>query len=173
MLYTTLISIIVFTLYLGVTLLRFQTIPPSLSDTYYKWGTKGWIFTISMCVTAALMLPAMIAVGEGNVWQFLGFLSPASLVFVGVAPRFKTDLTETKIHCISALICGTSAILWCILAVHLWWVLLISFAVIAGAFYFTSRKSIKTIQGCIHDEYTFWVEMWAFLSAFLALLIAL
>lgn len=140
-------------------------IPESLSNTYYLWkekNGKGWLFCLMMYIVVALMMPAWITISEGSNFQFLAFLAPASLMFVGTAPRFKDFSLENKVHTISAIIAAACSLLWVALVTPYWWVMLIWCGIIALASVLTS--SHKT-------AYTYWLEQIAFGSTFTAAII--
>jgi len=169
----TIAAVSIFTIYLAVSLITFRTIPPSLSATYYLWEEKkkglGFLFMGAMAATAFLLLPVMIELGEGSNWGFLGFFAPVGLLFVAAAPRFKSS--EYTVHATAAVICGIAAILWCILTVHLWWVIpSVLLADIIWFFCAQGRQNSPT--GAFFSEtMTFWIEMEAFYSTFVALII--
>ena len=140
-------------------------VPESLSNTYYlykeKWN-KGWLFCLMMYLVVALMMPAWITLSEGSNFQFLAFLAPASIAFVGTAPRFKDGDLENKVHTISAIIAAACSLLWVAMVTPYWWVMLIWLGFIALAAILTS--SYKT---CL----VYWLEQVAFLSTFTAAII--
>ena len=137
-------------------------VPESLSNTYYlykeKWN-KGWLFCLMMYLVVALMMPAWITLSEGSNFQFLAFLAPASIMFVGTAPRFKDGDLENKVHTISAIIAAACSLMWVALVTPYWWVMLIWLGFIALTSVLTS--SYKT---CL----VYWLEQVAFLSTFTA-----
>lgn len=137
-------------------------VPESLSNTYYLWkqkNGKGWLFCVMMYAVVALMMPAWITLSEGSNFQFLAFLAPASIAFVGTAPRFKDSQLESRVHTISAIIAATCSLLWVALVTPYWWVMLIWLGFIALTAILTS--SYKT-------AYVYWLELVAFLSTFTA-----
>lgn len=161
----TTISIIVATAiyvaYNAVSLALFG-IPESLSNTYYLWkekNGKGWPFCLMMYLVVALMMPAWISLSEGSNFQFLAFLAPASIAFVGTAPRFKDSQLESRVHTVSAIIAAICSLLWVALVTPYWWVVLIWLGFIALAAILTS--SYKT---CL----VYWLEQVAFGSTFTA-----
>ena len=137
-------------------------VPESLSNTYYlykeKWN-KGWLFCLMMYLVVALMMPAWISLSEGSNFQFLAFLAPASIMFVGTAPRFKDSQLESRVHTVSAIIAAACSLLWVALVTPYWWVMLIWLGFIALASVLTS--SYKT-------AYVYWLEQVAFGSTFTA-----
>lgn len=137
-------------------------VPESLSNTYYLWkqkNGKGWLFPLMMYLVVALMMPAWISLSEGSNFQFLAFLAPASIMFVGTAPRFKDSDLECKVHTYSAYIAAACSLLWVALVTPYWWVMLIWLGFIALAAILTS--SYKT-------AYVYWLEQVAFGSTFTA-----
>jgi hypothetical protein len=138
------------------------SIPESLSNTYYLWkqkNGKGWLFCLMMYLVVALMMPAWISLSEGSNFQFLAFLAPASIMFVGTAPRFKDGDLENKVHTVSAIIAATCSLLWVALVTPYWWVMLIWLGLIALAAILTS-----SYKSCL----VYWLEQIAFLSTFTA-----
>lgn len=137
-------------------------VPESLSNTYYlykeKWN-KGWLFCLMMYLVVALMMPAWITLSEGSNFQFLAFLAPASIMFVGTAPRFKDSQLESRVHTISAVIAAACSLLWVALVTPHWWIMMPWCSFVGGASVLTS--SYKT---CL----VYWLEQVAFGSTFTA-----
>lgn len=139
-------------------------IPRSLSDTYYLWRArngKGWYFSLMMYAVVALMMPAWITMSEGSDFQFLAFLAPAAIAFVGTAPRFKDTELENHVHMTSAYLAAAFALAWVALVTPYWWMILIWFGLISGILTITKTYS------CI----TYWLETIAFGSTFTATII--
>ncbi len=153
------IATTIFVAYNAVSLANFG-IPESLSNTYYLWkekNGKGWLFCLMMYLVVALMMPAWISLSEGSNFQFLAFLAPASIAFVGTAPRFKDSQLENKVHTISAIIAAACSLLWVALVTPYWFSIpIFAFIFVIKAWY---TKSIKT-------AYTYWLEQVAFGSTF-------
>lgn len=138
------------------------SIPESLSNTYYLWKEKngnGWLFCLMMYLVVALMMPAWITLSEGSNFQFLAFLAPASIAFVGTAPRFKSGGLENKVHMTSAYIAAACSLAWVALVTP-YWVAILIYVVFEGAKAFFS----KTYKTCL----VYWLEQVAFLSTFTA-----
>lgn len=136
------------------------SIPESLSNTYYLWSEKsgkGWLFPLMMYAVVALMMPAWISLSDGSNFQFLAFLAPASIAFVGTAPRFKDGDLENKVHTVSAIIAAACSLLWVALVTPYWY----SIPIYAGLYISKAvlTKSIKT-------SYVYWLEQIAFCSTF-------
>ena len=135
-------------------------IPESLSNTYYLYkekSNKGWLFPLMMYAVVALMMPAWISLSEGSDFQFLAFLAPAAIAFVGTAPAFKSDDLENKVHSISAVIAATCSLAWVALITPHWCVILIWFYIAASLSLFTS-----TCKTCL----VYWLEQVAFGATF-------
>lgn len=159
----TTISIIVatciYTAYNAISLALFG-IPESLSNTYYLWkerSNKGCLFCLMMYVVVALMMPAWITLSEGSDFQFLAFLAPAAIAFVGTAPAFKSDDLENKVHAYSAIMAAACSLLWVSLVTPYGWIILIWCSIVGGASVLTS--SYKTC-------FVYWLEQVAFGATF-------
>ena len=131
-------------------------IPESLSNTYYRFN-KGFLFPAMMYLVVAFMMPAWITMSEGSNFQFLAFLAPAAIAFVGTAPAFLSSDLENKVHSIAALIAAACSLLWVILVTPYWWTILVFLGLVALAAFLT--KTYKT-------SYVYWLEMIAFGSTF-------
>lgn len=155
------IATAIYVAYNTISLVYFD-VPESLSNTYYLYKEKcgkGWLFCIMMYAVVLLMMPAWIGLSEGSNWQFLAFLAPASIMFVGTAPRFKDSDLENKVHSISAIIAAICSLVWVAIVTPFWWVILICLGLVVLAAVFTS--SYKT-------AYVYWLEQVAFLSTFVS-----
>ena len=137
------------------------SIPESLSNTYYLWrekNGKGWLFPLMMYAVVILMMPAWITMSEGSDFQFLSFLAPASIAFVGTAPRFKDSQLESRVHTVSAIIAAACSLAWVALVTPYEWVMLIWWSIINGCFAITKSYSCRV----------YWLEQVAFGSTFTA-----
>lgn len=118
---------------------------------------KGWYFSLMMYSVVALMMPAWITISEGSDFQFLAFLAPAAIAFVGTAPRFKDTNLENHVHMTSAYLAAAFALLWVALVTPYWWVILIWLCIVACLAVLTS--SYKTAL-------VYWLETIAFGATF-------
>lgn len=124
------------------------------------WGEWGdgineWSFITFL--SAALMIPVLLEAAEGNPWQFLGFLAPASLFFVAFSPNYKTDKLANTLHQCGAWCSVLFIISYLILIPHLAWVI-IPFSAIAG------------IMSLIYKESRMlWFEIAGYASAYAAM----
>ena len=140
--------------------IAFFGIPESLSNTYYLYkekSGKGWLFCLMMYLVVAFMMPAWITMSEGSNFQFLSFLAPAAIAFVGTAPAFLSSDLENKVHSIAALIAAACSLLWVILVTPYWWIILVWIGIVIAQASFT--ESVKT-------SYIYWLEMVAFGATF-------
>ena len=117
------------------------------------------VWSMVTFIAAFLMLPAMVERGEGNLLQCLGFFTPLYLIVVALTPRYETVHKQYVIHLIGTILCAATATAWLFFVRHLWWVGLISLAVMAAAAYFT-----KTWK----KSYVFWLEMALFAASYAA-----
>lgn len=140
--------------------IAFFGIPESLSMTYYLYKekcNKGWLFCLMMYAVVALMMPAWITMSEGSNFQFLAFLAPAAIAFVGTAPAFLSSDIENKVHSIAALIAAACSLLWVILVTPYWWTILVFLGLVALGAFLTKTYKIS---------YVYWLEMVAFGATF-------
>lgn len=140
-------------------------VPHSLSMTYYHWKNKykvGFLFPIMMYLVVAFMMPAWLSMSEGSAFQFLAFLAPAAIAFVGTAPAFLSSDLENKVHSISAVIAAVCSLLWVGLVTPYWWIT-IGIWTIVCVLYALLTKTVKT-------SYTYWLETIAFGATFTATL---
>lgn len=153
------VATIIYVVYNAIAIAIFG-IPESLSNTYYLWkerNGKGWLFPLMMYAVVAFMMPAWLTLSEGSTFQFLAFLAPMSIAFVGTAPKFKDDKLEGNVHSISAVIAAACSLLWVALVTP-YWVAIPIYVVFEGAKAFFS----KTYKTCL----VYWLEQVAFLSTF-------
>lgn len=168
-----LISLLLSTAYNTVALKRFG-VPKSLSDTFYLWNSVkknlGYIFTGMMGGMSFTLLPAWIEVGnQVSSWSsflnFLVFFTCGAIMFVGVAPAFRSGRTEGLVHEISAKIAATCALIWCfVVCYQIWYIPLacIIAVLIAGL-------CTRTFKKC----YVYWLEMMAFAATFVTVIVEL
>lgn len=166
MLILTLISLLIFLAYNIVALKQFG-VPKSLSETFYLWnGVKknlGYIFTGMMGAMALTLLPAWLEVGNlvSNWSQYLNclpFFTCGSIVFVGVAPAFRSSKMEGTVHETAAKIAAAAALIWCFVVCYpIWYVPLTMIGLVGIAGLIT--KTWKS-------AYVYWLEMMAFGATF-------
>lgn len=165
--YVVLASFAVFLAYLAAVFIVFREVPKSLSNTYYMFQEKKdglkWLFPALIAVMVFTLMPAWLELSDGSNWQFLSFLCPASLLFVGAAPAFKSSNLESTVHTVAALLSAFFGLAWVLVfcTFGLWFVL-VSFMCIYLLSIFTN--SYQT-------SYTFWLEMVAFLAVYMGIMV--
>ena len=156
-------AIFMFAIYNAIILLLFG-VPKSLSMTYYLFKERNNIlkvlFPSMMTLLGVFLMPCWIAMSEGSNFQFLAFLSAASLLFVAFAPAFLESSLENMVHQVSAYCCAAFAMLWIILVTPYWYVILIVLGVVAA---------LAIITKTVKSSYIYWLEMVAFVSTFIAI----
>lgn len=139
-------------------------VPKSLSTTYYLFKSREnslkSLFPAMIVLLCIFLMPCWIELSKNSTFQFLSFLSPAALMFVGFAPAFNDNKMEALVHSIAAYACAVISILWIIFVTPYWYVILVIFAIITAIAIFT-----KTWKTC----YTYWLEMVAFISTFISI----
>jgi hypothetical protein len=145
-------SIFVLFGYLAFVVVKFG-IPPSISESYYLLGKKGWLFQIALMVTAFCVVPSLVDASSENT-RFLAFLACAGLLFVAGAPLFKLRF-DGKVHFISAALCCGGLVLWQV--VNTSWV------IPALSFGFACYPMLKG------KKYMWWLEIATVTSAYVSL----
>lgn len=157
-------AIFMFLIYNIIALVLFG-VPKSLSMTYYLFKDRveymKWLFPGMMTLLTFFLVPCWLEISEGSNFQFLAFLSAASILFVGAAPAFLDSKLENLVHQVSAYFAAAMAILWICLVTPYWWIILIVLVIISAVAIVT--KTWKT-------GYIYWLEMVAFLSTFASIL---
>lgn len=157
-------AIFLFVIYNIIALILFG-VPKSLSMTYYLYKERRnalkILFPSMIVLLCIFLIPCWLTLSEGSNFQFLSFLAPASLMFVGFTPAFNDDDMYKMIHNIAAYSCAAFALLWIILVTPFWYIILIVFGLIAAIAVIT--KTWKT-------SYTYWLEMVTIISTFTSII---
>lgn len=135
-------------------------VPESLSNTYYLYKekrNKGRLFPLMMYAVVSLMMPAWITLSEGSDFQFLAFLAPSAIAFVGTAPAFKSNDLENAVHSTAAIVAAICSLAWVAVITPYWWMILVWFGFIALAAILTS-----SYKPCL----VYWLEQVAFGATF-------
>lgn len=153
------IGLLIFTAYVAVAVVKFG-VPKSLSDTFYLYGgkPKGYVFTAALWLTVFLIAPLWLSVSE-DALAFSAFLACAGLLLVGAAPMFKGE--DARWHEAFAIICAVFALLWQVLNKQYWEMVAVLVIIVIIAVVTKTLKSSRT----------FWLEMVAFYSTFLSIII--
>lgn len=165
MAWLSIIGISIFMLYTIISIIVFG-IPQSLSYTYYLWIKKNpklkWPFRVTFIVTALLLIAPMLALGEGSMWQFTGFLAPFGLMMIGAAPDYENpSLVDKWWHPVVAFICCIASALWQIFIAERFDFLIYGVVLCVALSILT-----KTVK----KSYIFWLEMMCVLSTFACIL---
>ena len=163
MLYLVLTSILALFLYLGTAYLKYG-IPNYISEGYYINKCK-WVFSVTMVVVSALLLPAMLELGNDN-FGILAFLSVICIFLLSAEPHFKSAW-GSKVHNTSAVIAALSSQAWCFL--HCWQSSLIVWLFFAIVFAF-GYKYIKQKEKPLETlKMGYWSEVTAFFNVYFTL----
>ena len=120
------------------------------------------VWSLVTFFAAAMLVPILINIGEGNPLQFTGFFAPAYLMFVAVTPNWESDKFEHIIHSVAADLCAVAAIVFIIFVAHLWYVMFIAFGIIL-----ICALATKTVKSAL----VFWLELVMFLSIYITILL--
>lgn len=136
-------SLWVIIMYLGFVYLEFGRLPESISQSYYEFEKRGsglkTLFSLCLIATIGLLMPAWISISSEN-FQFLAFLSCASILFVAFSPNFLDDLAY-EVHLGGAILGCTCAGVW-ILVDGYWWTLVLSTLVGLGFWFKNKQKTV-------------------------------
>lgn len=176
---TTIAGIIVLAVFVSISIRRFG-MQPSYSDFSPCWDEavpirSMHLWSIVTFVVAALFMPALIELGEGNPLQFLGFFAPMYLIVVALFPltALPADASDDErkkwkrkkvIHNIGAALCSAATVSWILFVCRLWWVCLLALALVAAAAFATRTERSSLV---------FWLEMALFTAGPTAALIML
>ena len=158
----TIISFILFVLYMILSIYKNDRLPVSLSDTYYLW--PKWVFPIMMVIMAFSVLPYWLEMTANTDYQFLSFLACAGLLFVADAPDFRNDKNQYPIHVISAYIAAGMTVLSLTFVSGYWWIFPITL-IIEGLFEFKNIKNcyiwileISIIISTYYNIFLYWFK---------------
>lgn len=155
------VATVIFVAYNAVSLAIFG-IPESLSNTYYLYkekDNKGWLFPLMMYAVVAFMMPAWITMSEGSDFQFLAFLAPSAIAFVGTAPAFKSDDLENVVHTAAAIVAAICSLAWVAVITPYWWMILV---------WFGSMACLAILTSSYRKALVYWLEQVAFGATFTA-----
>lgn len=148
--------------------------PASLSNTFYylnnHWPSSGIVFTLMMeVVSCSLIYPWIIISNVVSPWShylsFLAFLTCACLMFVGVAPNFRTEKGIENVHMWCAKLAAVFALLWVTVVC---WKIMYVIPIWLGICWLIAwlTKTMKSGRD-------WWWEMCAFLPTFTAIIVEL
>lgn len=138
------IAILLMVLYIGITIWKKKELPKSISHMVYDLPKGGWrwLWTIWLWSVVICVAPSLIEALSGSSFQFVGFLTIASLLFIGALPLFDTD--HLKWHNTLAIAGGIGSQI-CTILIYPWWMLLwvIMIVLMGGAF-----RAFNDNKGC-------------------------
>ena len=121
-------------------------------------GLLNW-WSFDIMGSAALLIPVMLELSEGNSWQFTGFLAPLSLFLVGCTPKWAYNQRQYRIHSLGVVLAVLFSIIYTIAVPGLVWPILI-LAVVAGIATLICKKA-----------FIFWLEIAIYLAIYIILFI--
>lgn len=115
------------------------------------------LWSIVTIISAFLLTPSLIEVGNDNPFQFLGFFVPVYLIAVGLTPDWETNKKQGFWHTFFAILCAICGIVWLCLfkTCYIELTFIIIMIVCVGIY-------TKTLLHCI----VFWLEMLMFLMVY-------
>ena len=139
---------------------------PSHSDSYFALGKQGWLFQVSLFLTAfLLMIPLLDVTPEP--FKFTAFFTCAPVLFTAFTPDFRKEngkvTMESKVHMLGAKIGGVISFVWAVwMAYSFTWWLLAVVGVLGFLFYLLNKK---------FDRPVLFLEYWVFTYPYAILLI--
>ena len=139
---------------------------PSHSDSYLALGKQGWMFQVSLFLTAFLLMIDLLEVTP-DPFKFTAFFTCAPVLFTAFAPDFRKEngkvTMERKVHMMGAKIGGVISFLWAIwMAYSFTWNILIIVALLGIIFFILNKIFNKPIL---------FLEYWIFTYPYIILLI--
>jgi hypothetical protein len=129
------IAILLLIAYIAIFIIKKKELPKSISHMVYDLPKGGWrwLWTIWLWSVTILSAPSLIEALNGSSFQFVGFLTIVSLIFIGAFPLFDAD--HVKWHSIFAIVSGILSQV-CTILICPWWMLLwlIMVTLMGGAF---------------------------------------
>lgn len=164
-------SILAFIIYAGFVCMsiRLFGMQKSYSSFAPYWGSAFPIHNVNLwsaatVVTALLLIPAYIQVGEGTGFQFLGFLVPLYLCIVAFTPEYQTNKTQGIVHIIFTCLCAAGFLFYTVAILHVWKLLIFTTALMLY-----NALASKTLKSCL----VFWLEEILLLAAIILPLLKL
>lgn len=145
---------------------RFERVKKGLGKLFWGWAV----------LTAMTLLPVWLEV-SGESYQFVAFLSAASLMAVGCFPDYKNEHSLT--HPLFTACSSVLAVIWGFLA-GIWYVPVLSIllfgGLIIGKHWKTLREDAPHVGWNValsREKFLFWMEVGAFVGMYLSILIQL
>lgn len=134
----------------------------SHSESYYALKEKGWLFPLTLGLTAFTLLVAALDVTP-DPYKFTAFLTCAPVILTAFAPKYRSGGLENKVHMISAKFGGVLSFIWAVWMAYsfTWWLLLVVGA-LGVVFYMLNKK---------YNRPVLFLEYWVFTYPYAILLI--
>lgn len=160
----TLSSMIILFMFISLCLAKY-----GILKSYSVYATK-WleisptipIWSIVTFISAILLLPPLIEVGNNNPLQFLGFFAPVYLIMVAFTPKWESDDMQYKYHMIFAVLCAICGILWSILVADTLYYLLCCIVV---------NATFGLITRTLHNSLVLYGELVVFETTYMSLIL--
>ena len=139
---------------------------PSHSDSYLELGKQGWMFQVSLFLSAFLLMIPLLEITP-DPFKFTAFFTCAPVLFTAFAPDFRKEngkvTMERKVHMLGAKIGGVISFLWAIwMTVCFGWQVMAATAALAVVYY---------LLNCKFDKPVLFLEYWVFTYHYAILLI--
>ena len=139
---------------------------PSHSDSYFALGKQGWMFQVSLFLSAFLLMIPLLEITP-DPFKFTAFFTCAPVLFTAFAPDFRKEngkvTMERKVHMMGAKIGGVISFLWVVwMAYSFTWNILIIVALLGIIFFILNKIFNKPIL---------FLEYWIFTYPYIILLI--
>ena len=109
-------------------LIKYKTIPVSLSETSYMLGKQRYWFILYCIISTFLIMPVLLSAVPESL-TLLPFLMGTGLLLSGVSPLFKEGL-DKKVHYISSIVAFISFIV--LLFLEMSWICIVTFFLLLG-----------------------------------------
>ena len=134
----------------------------SHSESYYALKKQGWLFPLSLALTAFTLLVAVLEVTPEPL-KFTAFLTCAPVMLTAFAAKYKNGGLEGKVHFRSAKFGGVLSFIWAVwMTVCFGWQVMAVTAVLAVIYFLLNEK---------FDKPVLFLEYWVFSYPYAILLI--
>jgi len=134
----------------------------SHSESYYALKKQGWLFPLSLALTAFTLLVAVLEVTP-EPFKFTAFLTCAPVILTAFAPKYRSGGLEGKVHFRSAKFGGVLSFIWAVwMAYSFGWWLLAAVGALGIVFYALNKK---------YNRPVLFLEYWVFSYPYAILLI--
>ena len=117
----------------------------SHSESYYALNKQGWLFPLSLALTAFTLLVAALEVTP-EPFKFTAFLTCAPVILTAFAPKYRNGGLENKVHMRSAKFGGVLSFIWAVwMAYSFTWWILAAVGALGIVFYALNRKFKKPV----------------------------